>query len=70
MYVGFRLFCFACLLEQTWKQENVMQERLDQTTVLLEKLQQVQSDRLSSTPPTHLANVMQPTDTELHLGMC
>lgn len=59
---------FLDFYEQTWKQENAMQERLDQTTVLLEKLQQVQSDRLSSTPPSHLANVMQPTDTELHLA--
>lgn len=50
------------------KEESIMQEKLDQTTVLLEKLQQVQSDRLSSAPPSHLGNVMQPTDTELNLG--
>lgn len=45
-----------------------MQVRLDQTSALLQKLQQVQSDRLSLTPPTHLSHVVQPSDSEVQLG--
>ena len=45
-----------------------MQDKLDQTTVLIEKLQQVQNDRLSAPPPSHLCQILHPTDTELHLG--
>jgi hypothetical protein len=45
-----------------------MQIRLDQTSALLQKLQQVQSDRLSLTPPTHLSHVVQPSDGEVQLG--
>jgi hypothetical protein len=35
---------------------------------LLQKLQQVQSDRLSLTPPSHLSHVVQPSDSEVQLG--
>jgi hypothetical protein len=48
--------------------EEAMQVRLDQTSVLLQKLQQVQSDRLSLTPPAHLSHVAQPSDSEVQLG--
>jgi hypothetical protein len=48
--------------------EEAMQVRLDQTSALLQKLQQVQSDRLSLTPPTHLSHVVQPSDSEVQLG--
>lgn len=48
--------------------EEAMQVRLDQTSVLLQKLQQVQSDRLSLTPPAHLSHVAQPSDSEIQLG--
>uniref|UniRef100_A0A1B6DLS8 Bromo domain-containing protein n=1 Tax=Clastoptera arizonana TaxID=38151 RepID=A0A1B6DLS8_9HEMI len=54
--------------ERMGKEDNVMQEKLDQTTVLLEKLQQAQNDRLSSAPPAHLGNVMQPSETEINLA--
>jgi hypothetical protein len=50
--------------------EEAMQVRLDQTSVLLQKLQQVQSDRLSLTPPAHLSHVAQPSDGEVQLGKC
>ncbi|XP_075216213.1 bromodomain containing 7/9 isoform X1 [Lycorma delicatula] len=59
---------FLDYYERAWKEENMMQECLDQTTVLLEKLQQVQNDRLSAPPPPHLSNVMPPSDTEMHLA--
>ena len=48
--------------------EEAMQVRLDQTSALLQKLQQVQSDRLSLTPPAHLSHVVQPSDSEVQLG--
>jgi hypothetical protein len=48
--------------------EEAMQVRLEQTSVLLQKLQQVQSDRLSLTPPAHLSHVSQPSDSEIQLG--
>lgn len=48
--------------------EEAMQVRLEQTSVLLQKLQQVQSDRLSLTPPAHLSHVSQPSDSEVQLG--
>lgn len=48
--------------------EEAMQVRLDQTSVLLQKLQQVQSDRLSLTPPAHLSHVAQPSDSEVQLA--
>ncbi|XP_069681594.1 bromodomain-containing protein 7-like isoform X2 [Periplaneta americana] len=48
--------------------EEAMQVRLDQTSALLQKLQQVQSDRLSLTPPAHLSHVAQPSDSEVQLA--
>lgn len=48
--------------------EEAMQLRLDQTSALLQKLQQVQSDRLSLTPPAHLSHVAQPSDSEVQLA--
>uniref|UniRef100_A0A1B6GUL2 Bromo domain-containing protein n=2 Tax=Cuerna arida TaxID=1464854 RepID=A0A1B6GUL2_9HEMI len=59
---------FLDYFEKGSKEETAMQERLDQTTALLEKLQQVQNDRLSAPPPQHLGNIMQPSDTELNLA--
>ncbi|XP_054278438.1 bromodomain-containing protein 7-like isoform X2 [Macrosteles quadrilineatus] len=59
---------FLDQLEKAGKEDNAMQERLDQTSALLEKLQQAQNDRLSAPPPTHLGNIMQPTETELNLA--
>jgi hypothetical protein len=48
--------------------EEAMQVRLEQTSVLLQKLQQVQSDRLSLTPPAHLSLVSQTSDSVIQLG--
>ncbi|RZF35097.1 hypothetical protein LSTR_LSTR009689 [Laodelphax striatellus] len=59
---------FLDYFERSWKEECMMQDCLDQTSVLLEKLQQVQNDRLSAPPPPHLANVMQPSEQELQLA--
>ncbi|XP_022185646.1 bromodomain-containing protein 7 isoform X2 [Nilaparvata lugens] len=59
---------FLDYFERSWKEECMMQDCLDQTSVLLEKLQQVQNDRLSAPPPPHLSNVMQPSDQELQLA--
>ncbi|XP_073996393.1 bromodomain containing 7/9 isoform X1 [Rhodnius prolixus] len=50
------------------RQQSCVQEKLEQTSVLLEKLQQVQSDRLSAPPPPHLSHILQPSDTELNLA--
>lgn len=48
--------------------EVCVQDKLDQTSTLIEKLQQVQNDRLSAIPPAHLSQVLPPSDTELHLA--
>ncbi|KAK9508573.1 hypothetical protein O3M35_006105 [Rhynocoris fuscipes] len=50
------------------RQQSCVQEKLEQTSVLLEKLQQVQNDRLSAPPPPHLSHILQPSDTELNLA--
>ena len=66
---------FLCFTEQELQSreeqraaEEAMQLRLDHTSALLQKLQQVQSDRLSLTPPAHLSHVAQPSDSEVQLG--
>ncbi|XP_066906465.1 bromodomain-containing protein 7 [Halyomorpha halys] len=50
------------------KDNTVVQEKLEHTTALLEKLQQVQNDRLSAAPPPHLSQILPPSETELHLA--
>ncbi|KAK7871043.1 hypothetical protein R5R35_014104 [Gryllus longicercus] len=47
---------------------QAMQVQLDHTSNLLQKLQQVQSDRLSMAPPPHLSQVALPSDGELQLA--
>ncbi|XP_063225828.1 bromodomain-containing protein 7 isoform X2 [Bacillus rossius redtenbacheri] len=48
--------------------EDAMQAGLDHTSSLLQKLQQVQNDRLSLPPPAHLAHVPQPSENEVQLA--
>lgn len=48
--------------------EQNMQMQLDQTSCLLQKLQQVQNDRLSMPPPPHLSQVPLPSDGEMQLA--
>nr|XP_018916465.1 PREDICTED: bromodomain-containing protein 7 [Bemisia tabaci] len=45
-----------------------VQERLDKTNVLIDRLHQVQSERLSAPPPPHLAHVPAPNETECILA--
>ncbi|KAJ9580096.1 hypothetical protein L9F63_004238 [Diploptera punctata] len=58
----------AHIREEHKAAEEAMQIQLDQNSVLLQKLQQVQSDRLSLTPPAHLSHVSQPSDNEVQLA--
>lgn len=51
----------------TEEQEGI-QSRLDQTSMLLQQLQQVQNDRLSLPPPVHLNQVPGPSDGEMQLA--
>nr|CAD7443088.1 unnamed protein product [Timema bartmani] len=53
--------------EEQKASEEAVQAGLDHTSNLLQKLQQVQNDRLSMVPPPHLAHVVQPSDNEVHL---
>lgn len=50
------------------EEQKLLQERLETTSQLLEKLQQVQNDRLSMQPPSHLSNIAQPTESEILLA--
>nr|CAD7413952.1 unnamed protein product [Timema poppensis] len=54
--------------EEQKASEEAVQAGLDHTSNLLQKLQQVQNDRLSMVPPPHLAHVVQPSDNEVHLA--
>ncbi|CAH1398769.1 unnamed protein product [Nezara viridula] len=47
---------------------NPVQSKLDSTSQLLEKLQQVQNERLSAPQPSHLSQISHPSDTELNLA--
>lgn len=47
---------------------NPTQEKLDLTSQLLEKLHQVQYERLSAPPPSHLSQISHPSDLELQLA--
>lgn len=47
---------------------NPVQAKLDSTSHLLEKLQQVQNERLSAPQPSHLSQISHPSDTELNLA--
>ncbi|XP_024086406.1 bromodomain-containing protein 7 isoform X2 [Cimex lectularius] len=49
-------------------QRSVVQDKLEHTSELLEKLQQVQNDRLSAPLPNHLSHITQPSETELNLA--
>lgn len=45
-----------------------IQNRLDDTSQMLVRLKQVQHDRLSAPPPSHLSNVPKATDNEILLA--
>lgn len=48
--------------------EEVVQTRLDETSAMIQKLQRVQSDRLSQPPPPHLSHIPGPSEAELDLA--
>ncbi|KAL0279326.1 UNVERIFIED_CONTAM: hypothetical protein PYX00_000917 [Menopon gallinae] len=48
--------------------EEAVQNRLDDTSNLIQKLQRVQNDRLSQPPPPHLAHIPGPTEVEIDLA--
>ena len=50
-------------------EEDDIQKRLNQTAELLRDLQQSQYDRLSQKPPSHLGNILGPSDKESQIGM-
>uniref|UniRef100_A0A0K8SQJ5 Bromo domain-containing protein n=1 Tax=Lygus hesperus TaxID=30085 RepID=A0A0K8SQJ5_LYGHE len=54
--------------ESSPTQPNPVQDKLEHTTALIEKLQQVQNDRLSSPAPTHLGHILPPSETEINLA--
>ncbi|XP_014271236.1 bromodomain-containing protein 7 [Halyomorpha halys] len=54
--------------EEINEHSNPVQAKLDSTSQLLEKLQQVQNDRLSAPQPSHLSQISHPSDTELNLA--
>lgn len=56
------------LLRKEVEDQKQTQAQLNHTGGLLENLQQVQSDRLSTAPPPHLSQVMQPSVTEQQLA--
>lgn len=62
------LFLFSDKLKKEVEEQKQTQAQLNHTGGLLENLQQVQSDRLSNAPPSHLSQVLQPSITEQHLG--
>lgn len=55
-------------LRKEVEDQKQTQAQLNHTGGLLENLQQVQSDRLSNAPPTHLSQVLQPSITEQALA--
>lgn len=48
--------------------EEAMQARLDNTSALINKLELVQSERLSQEPPPHLSHIPGPSSAELNLA--
>ena len=63
---------FLFFLEAQIKVEKSVREAsqncLDETGSLITSLERAQRQRLSKTPPPHLANIMPPSDLELQLG--
>lgn len=59
---------FSEVLRKEVEDQQQTQAQLNHTGGLLENLQQVQSDRLSTAPPQHLSQVLQPSITEVSLG--
>lgn len=45
-----------------------MQSRLDDTSILIQKLNKVQNERLSQPPPAHLAHILGPSEIEIDLA--
>ncbi|XP_047000095.1 bromodomain-containing protein 7 isoform X1 [Schistocerca americana] len=66
--------CFLDVLEKSFYPseqkagDEAMQSQLEQTSSLIQKLQQVQNDRLSLPPPMHLSQVPHASDGEVHLA--
>ncbi|XP_034246580.1 bromodomain-containing protein 7 [Thrips palmi] len=56
------------VLRKEVEEQQQAQAQLNHTGGLLENLQQVQSDRLSTAPPQHLSQVLQPSITEVSLA--
>lgn len=56
------------VLRKEVEEQQQAQVQLNHTGGLIENLQQVQSDRLSTAPPQHLSQVMQPSLTEVSLA--
>lgn len=50
------------------KVDMTIQKKLDETTELLNSLQQAQHNRLSLKPPPHLAHVMEPSSEEIQIA--
>lgn len=59
---------FLKVFEDLNANNNPVQVKLDSTSQLLEKLQQVQNERLSAPQPSHLSQISHPSDTELNLA--
>ncbi len=51
------------------KAREMSQNSLNETGSLLSTLEKTQRERLSKTPPPHLAHIMHPSDTEMQLGI-
>ncbi|XP_008208464.3 bromodomain-containing protein 7 isoform X1 [Nasonia vitripennis] len=50
------------------EEREVLQNRLDDTSSMLNNLRQTQHDRLSAPPPSHLANIPKASETEASLA--
>ncbi|KAK6624509.1 hypothetical protein RUM44_011368 [Polyplax serrata] len=48
--------------------DEALQSRLDDTSILIQKLNKVQNERLSQPPPAHLAHILGPSEIEIDLA--
>ena len=63
-----KLFSTEAQLKAEQKNREASQNCLDETSSLISALEKTQRERLSKTPPPHLAHIMGPSDLELQLG--
>lgn len=62
------IYCSEAQIKAEQRAREASQSCLDETGSLIGTLERTQRERLSKTPPLHLANIMPPTDFELQLG--